>query len=99
MANSQSAAIRQHIAGNIAGVIVARGTGTTHASANTTNPVTHGAVDHNGNAYPAANLQVMAFETTNEAFVFEGAAISATTFDVQSAGTAVPYKWILVLFN
>jgi hypothetical protein len=99
MADAQGVANRQHIAGNVGGVLVKYGTGTTDASANAEELVTHGAVDHNGNAYPAANLAALAIPTTNEAFIYENAAPTATVLDFRSTGTAVPYKWFLFLVN
>jgi len=100
MADGQATAVRQHLAGNVAGTIVAAGAGVTSSSANTEKLVTHGAVDHHGNAYPAASLLVIAMALdagTNP--LYEGTAISATQFDIRSAGTSINYNYIVVLKN
>lgn len=100
MANAaDSPSIRAHITGRVAGVLAAAGSDTTHATANTENLITHGVVDPNGSAVPAANLAVLAIPTSNEASVYVGTAISATQFDIRSTGTAVPYNWYVFIIN
>lgn len=99
MADGQAKAVRQHIAGNVGGTIVAAGSGTTDAVADTVELVAHGAVDHNGNAYAAADLLVIAMATSSEASVYQSGAITATHIDIRSSGTAVPYNYIVILKN
>ena len=94
-----SPASRAQNAGGVIGHLVAYGTGTTDAVASTTEPVAHGALDENGNAYPAANLACLAIPTTNEAGLYEFAAPTATHINIGSTGTAVPYKWFLFVVN
>lgn len=92
-----SPAKRAHARGHVAAVCVAYGTGTTNALASTAELVAHNAKDGNGNAFAAADLFCIAFPTTNEAGLYEGAAPTATQIDIRSTGTAVPYKWMLFL--
>ncbi|HEX9832018.1 MAG TPA: hypothetical protein VGA66_02835 [Mycobacterium sp.] len=69
-----------------------RGTGTTHATADTENLVAHGLIDDVGRAITPA--QVFAIATSTEAPVYIGTAADATNIDIRSAGTAVPYQFI-----
>lgn len=94
-----SYAKRAHFKGHVAAVCVARGEATTDAVANTEELVAHGAVDENGNAYPAAKLFCLAMATSNEAAVYQSAAPTATQIDIRSAGTAVPYVWFLFVIE
>jgi hypothetical protein len=90
-----SYAKRAHFKGHLDAICVAAGTGTTDAVADTAELVTHGAVDENGNAYAAADLMVLAMATSSEAAVYQSGAVTATTIDIRSSGTAVPYNWFL----
>lgn len=94
-----SPSIRALQAGRVAGVLAAAGSDTTHATASTENLITHGVLDADGNALPAAKLAVLAIPTSNEASVYVGTAISATQFDIRSTGTAVPYNWYVFIIN
>jgi hypothetical protein len=83
--------------GHVIGALVRSGTGTTHATANTTNPINHGLLDVTGAAITITNYRVMAIPNNNaEGVVYLGATpISTTQIDVLSPGTAVPYHWFI----
>lgn len=83
--------------GHDIGALVRTGTSTTHASANTTNPINHGLVDKGGNAIDPTKYAVLAIPlNNNEGVLYTGAtAISATQIDILTPGTAVPYRWFI----
>jgi len=79
--------------GHVVGALVKVLAGTTHATANTSNPVAHGLTDITGAAITPANYRVFAMlNNNNEGVLYLGATpIDATNIDVMSPGTAVPY--------
>lgn len=93
-----SPAVRALLGAGAIGQLVAYGTGTTHATANTQSLVSHGAVDENGNAYLAANLRVIAIPTVGT-LVYQGGATTATQIDVRSTGSSIAYAWYLFVVN
>lgn len=94
-----SAAMKELLGAGVAGVLVAKGTGTTNAVINTAALVSHGARDKDGNAFPAANLFVLALPTSSAGGLYEGAATTATQIDIRSPVASVPYRWFLFVIN
>ncbi len=82
-----------------AGILVAKGTGTTNGSGDAASTVVHGALDKDGNAFPAANLFVLAIPSATGKQVYRSAAPTATVIDIRSASVSCPYDWYLFLCN
>lgn len=94
-----SAVQKESLVDGFAGILVARGTGTTNGSGDAASLVTHGAKDKDGNAFPAANLFVLAIPSATGKQVYRSAAPTATQIDIRSASVSAPYDWFLFLCN
>lgn len=82
-----------------AGLLVARGSATTSGTGDAASLVTHGALNVDGNPFPAANLFVLAIPTATGKQVYRSAAPTATQIDIRSASVSCPYDWFLYLCN
>lgn len=92
-------ATAEALASGFAGVLVAHGNNTTAGSGNTAATVAHGALDRNGNPFPAANLKCLAVSRAATGVYVNQAGTTASVIDVRSSGTSIAYDWYLFVVN